>query len=225
MNAKNSTTVVLAVALFVCMRGPAFAFQDDSIRLVATQSENAPTAQAAPNHPSTAVHEKTDSTNKLNSEEAIAFVQLHQPALIQLLEYLEKKQPTQYQQAIREILKTRQKLANLEKRDRELHEVELALWKLRAELRLLVARRSIVNEQERNALDAQLHKLVEQEMHHDLERMRIEKRRAEQRIAQLDIQIAERNANREAAHAKAVKTWINRSSKPNPKAAKARQND
>ncbi len=224
MSGKNASQIVLAVALFFCMHGSSFAFQDESIRLVATQSEGAP-AQASSSRSAGVSIEKADSTSTLNNEEAIAFVQQHQPALIQLLEYLEKKQPAQYQQAIREILKTKQKLANLEKRDRELHEVELALWKLRAELRLLVAKRSVVNERERNALDAQLHKLVEQEMHHDLERMRIEKRRAEQRIAQLDNQIAERNSNREAAHAKAVKTWINRSSKQNPKAAKNKQND
>ncbi len=71
---------------------------------------------------------------------ALEFVKEHQPELARLLEYLRRKQPRQYQRAIRELARTADRLKLSRERDPRRYELELQAWQVRSRIDLLAAR-------------------------------------------------------------------------------------
>ena len=83
-----------------------------------------------------------DASNKsreLSEQATLEFVRTQQPKLLKLLEFLKKRQPNLYSQALKEMSRSQARLEGLAKRDPELHAIELRLWQVRSELRLLAA--------------------------------------------------------------------------------------
>ncbi len=72
--------------------------------------------------------------------EAIEFVKEHHPELVSLLQLLKAMQQTEYETAIRDIVKSRKRLEVLEKREPATHAIELDGWKLQSKIDLLLAR-------------------------------------------------------------------------------------
>lgn len=75
-----------------------------------------------------------------NESDAIAFVQEHHPELVTLLQSLKVMRQKEYEQAIREIVRTKKRLEAIAKRETELHAMELDAWKLKSKIDLLMAK-------------------------------------------------------------------------------------
>jgi hypothetical protein len=153
----------------------------------------------------------------------LEFVEQHQPSLLKLLRFMKKKQPQQYEQAIKELSRVKQRLANLEKRDAESYVIELELWQVRSKLRMLVAEILVSPQDSQEKLKMQLHGLVQKEVDLDSARLQLEQKRIAQRLAQVQSQLEDRTADRAATLSKAIKTWENRafkSSRPKKQSAK-----
>ncbi len=203
-------TSILALALNVICAGgfscAATPFDDSMDRI-------GPLAQAtAPDLGGNRIAKETSNTTA-DEGSLLEFVELHQPALVKLLKYMKKKQPQQYEQALRELTRVKQRLNSLEKRDAESYAIELELWQVRSKLRMLVAEILASDKSSQEKLRGQLHGLVEKEIDLDLARLQLEQRRIEQRLSSVQSQLDERTSDRAATLSKAIKTWENRAFK------------
>lgn len=103
---------------------------------------------------------KGDSEETIDESPLLEFVEKHQQPLLKLLRFMKKKQPQQYEQALKELARVKQRLTTLEKRDSESHAIELELWQVRSNLRMLVAEILVSEEDSQEKLRKQLHELV-----------------------------------------------------------------
>lgn len=156
---------------------------------------------------------KPPSDETIDEAPLLEFVEKHQQPLLKLLRFMKKKQPQQYEHALKELARVKQRLSTLEKRDSESHAIELALWQVRSNLRMLVAEILVSEKESQEKLKIQLHELVEKEIDLDTARLKLEQNRMEQRLSTVQSQLAERTENREAALNKAIKSWENRAFK------------
>jgi hypothetical protein len=156
---------------------------------------------------------QSDIAESVDETPLLEFVEQHQQPLIKLLRFMKKKQPQQYQQALKELARVKQRLTTLEKRDSESHAIELELWQVRSNLRMLVAEILVSDKDSQQKLKKQLHELVEKEIDLDTARLKLEKQRMEQRLSTVQTQLSERSENRDMVLAKAIKTWENRAFK------------
>jgi hypothetical protein len=193
----------LAVALYVTTLASATDTIADSLGRIGPLAQATNTKNASSNIAS----EPIDETPLLE------FVEKHQPPLLKLLRFMKKKQPQQYQQALKELARVKQRLSTLEKRDSESHAIELELWQVRSNLRMLVAEILVSEKDSQDKLKKQLHELVEKEIDLDTARLKLEQKRMEQRLSSVQAQLAAQTENREAALSKAIKTWENRAFK------------
>ncbi len=204
-------TSILALTLnVICASGFSCATEpfDDSMDRIG------PLAQAtAPDLRGSRIAKEASSTTA-DEGSLLEFVELHQPALVKLLKYMKKKQPQQYEQALRELTRVKQRLNSLEKRDAESYAIELELWQVRSKLRMLVAEILASDKSSQEKLRGQLHGLVEKEIDLDLARLQLEQQRIEQRLSSVQSQLNERTSDRAATLSKAIKTWENRAFKP-----------
>ena len=125
---------------------------------------------------------KTAST-QFDEQPLLEFVEQHQPSLVKLLKYMKRKQPQQYEQALKELTRVKQRLNSLEKRDTESYAIELELWQVRSKLRMLVAEILASDKNSQDKLRTQLRALVEKEIDLDLARLQLEQKRVEQRLS------------------------------------------
>jgi hypothetical protein len=203
---------------------------DDPELAVALQSQPQAIASVALQSPPEAPKDhmatpNVTTNNSLDAEEdaLLEFVEKHQPTLLKLLRFMKKKQPQQFEQALKEVSKTKQRLSILEKRDHELFDIELALWKTRSELRMLVAQLAVSQGEPQGDLKEQLHKLVEWELDLESSKLQAELKRAEQRTDQLKSQIAERKLDIVGTRAKAIKAWEQKAAKQNNRSQKTKE--
>lgn len=78
-------------------------------------------------------------TEQLEAE-AIEFVKENHPELVSLLQLLKAMRQSEYEAAIRDIVKTKKRLDVILKRDLESHGIELESWKLQSKIDLLLAK-------------------------------------------------------------------------------------
>jgi hypothetical protein len=149
----------------------------------------------------------------LDEAQLLGFVEQHQPALLKLLKFMSRKQPTQYAQALKELSRTTLRLNNLEKKDKELYDVELALWKTRSELRMLVAELAVTNEESEQSRFEQLRLLVRTEFDLERSKLNLEQLRAQQRLDQINGQLKVMSTDEDAQFVKALNAWESRITK------------
>ncbi|MDX1927694.1 MAG: hypothetical protein SFV81_14325 [Pirellulaceae bacterium] len=195
--------LALAVVLYVATFASATDPLEDSLGRIGPLAQATNTESTS----SSVANEPIDETPLLE------FVEKHQPPLLKLLRFMKKKQPQQYQQALKELARVKQRLSTLEKRDSESHAIELELWQVRSNLRMLVAEILVSDKDSQEKLKKQLHELVEKEIDLDTARLKLEQKRMEQRLSSVQAQLAAQTENREAALSKAIKTWENRAFK------------
>jgi hypothetical protein len=70
----------------------------------------------------------------------IAFVERNHPELADLLVHLKSSQPEEYEQAVRDLFRTTERLALIQERDPLQYELELAFWTAQSRVRLLAAK-------------------------------------------------------------------------------------
>jgi hypothetical protein len=150
-------------------------------------------------------------------EATLEFVREHQPELAKLLEFLKSKQSDDYREAMAESAKVRQRLQSIKGRDAELYEVELAIWKNAAQLRLLAASLSVKSKKVSDADRARLKELITRENELTIKRLELDKARAESRLAQLSQQLTKRQEQTDNVIAKGLKTWEHRIEKSSGK--------
>ena len=161
----------------------------------------------------TEVANQNETSDSIDESPLLEFVEKNQPSLLKLLRFMKKKQPQQYQHALKELARVKQRLTTLEKRDSESHAIELELWQVRSNLRMLVAEILVSEKDSQEKLKKQLHELVEKEIDLDTARLKLEQKRMEQRLTSVQSQLTERTENREAALSKAIKSWESRAFK------------
>ena len=123
-----------------------------------------------------------------------AFVQEHHPQLASVLAHLEANRPNEYQRALQDLNKHRERVLQWRTRDPERYALELKQWKLQSRAQLLAARLSMANQQE---LEDELRELVREQVATRLEILRREHQRIVQREARLEEQIQQMEENRE----------------------------
>lgn len=163
--------------------------------------------------------------SRSESEAILEFVGQHQPKLLQLLTFLKRKQPEEYQMALREMGRSKQRLENLAQRDQELYSIELELWQTRSRLRLLAAELSVASEEKKAKLEQQLAALVKQELTQNLARLKVQRQRTIKQLEQLDNLIQTRSENQDEQIAKALKVWQVRIAKQSPRKKKNKSNN
>jgi hypothetical protein len=92
---------------------------------------------------------------------ALHFVRKHCPELIPLLDDLKKTSRTAYESQIRETFQVTELLADLQD-DQKRYELELKIWKAENKALVLVARLTSPKEEERKAIEDQLHALAKE---------------------------------------------------------------
>lgn len=98
-------------------------------------------AKALPNQPAKtgAAAKATPTLSPEVEQQVLAFVETHQSELGELLRYLKSKLPREYQRAVHDLDRTRQRLAQTERRDPQRYELELKLWQAQSQAQLLAA--------------------------------------------------------------------------------------
>jgi len=122
-----------------------------------------------------------------NEAAALRFVGQHHGELSSLLQYLKTSSPEEYKRAVRELFRTSEKLAQTKSMDEERYQIELESWKIDSEIRLLAAKLTMGDSDD---LRAKLRQQVARKNKMQIERLELEKRRAEQRIKKMDESIA-----------------------------------
>jgi hypothetical protein len=78
---------------------------------------------------------------------AMAFATRHHGELATLLTALATRNPAQYQNAIRDLYRASERLAQVQERDAERYELDLAEWKINSRIQMLVAKLSMAPSQ------------------------------------------------------------------------------
>ncbi len=186
---------------------------EDSLDRIGPLAQASPSTNSTPEAPSKLDRNQPDPVAALDEAPLLEFVEKHQPELLKLLKFMKKRQPQQYEQALKELSRAKQRLISLEKRDAESYAIELELWQVRSELRMLVAEILASPKDTQAKLRNQLHLLVEKEHDLDTARLQLEQKRFELRLSNVNTQLDERTENRDTMLAKAIKTWENRAFK------------
>lgn len=127
---------------------------------------------------------------------AISFAQEHHPELAGLLGHLKRNNKRQYERAIRELFRTSERLAQAKERDNARYDLELEIWKVESQIRLLVARLTMSPGDE--AMEDKLRALLMERVDLRIQRQRMERDRLAARVQKLEENIAALEGEREA---------------------------
>ena len=167
-----------------------------------------------PNGPDLQSNQSTKKDAQEGSEDTdkavLDFVKEHQPKLADLLSFLKKKKSKDYNEAMRESRKVRDRLLSIKERDPDMYAVELDIWKNSAQIRLLAAAVSAKSNQLSHDDRARLEELIKYENELTIKRLNLEKARLESRLNQLSQQLTRRQEQADSVQAKSLKVWENR---------------
>ncbi len=117
---------------------------------------------------------------------ALKFVGENHRELAALLKQLKMNSPEEYKRAIRELFRTTEKLAQTKSTDVDRYDLDLEGWKIDSEIRLLAAKLTMGDDEE---LRGKLRKQFAEKNKLQVQRLELEKRRAEQRLKKIDENI------------------------------------
>lgn len=126
---------------------------------------------------------------------AISFVQEHHPELAVLLVPLKRSNSKEYEQAIRELFRTSERLAQAKERDDGRYQLELEIWKIESQIRLLVAR--LTMNPDDMEFQEELRELLVQRVDLRIRRHRLERDRLASRLERLDEVISSLEGERD----------------------------
>lgn len=175
----------------------------------ASEEENAkPASRTATPRTKVEKSGKTPDRDSTREQDVFAFVEENHPKLASLLTYLREKRAAEYRQVMKELTRVQLRLKTLATRDQELHGIELKLWKIRSEQRLIAAEMATGKNQKR--LEEQLRKLVIAEQDKNLERLKLQRNRVEKQLANLQSQIDRQEGSKDEQIEKSLKQWKNK---------------
>ncbi len=193
--------VFLCLPLVVLMLAGELLAQSSSSGSATSQSSKTP-AKGGVTEKLTGVTSSKPRSSGLTPEReaaAMTFVRQHHAELVELLRYLKEQQPTAYEQAVMDLFRASERLAQQQEQNLERYEIDLELWKTESRIELLAARLKMAGRDspEGESLAPQLKSLLEQR--HDLrqERLLFERRKLAERAERLDRQLAAMKENRE----------------------------
>jgi hypothetical protein len=130
------------------------------------------------------------------------FVEMHQSELGELLRYLKSQLPDDYRQAVLELDRTQQRLAQTQRRDEPRYELELKLWQMQSQAQLLAAKIRM-QPSDRESLKTTLKETLQQAQQVKIQLMEREQAKLLERIEKIQANLdrlrenAERNVERE----------------------------
>jgi hypothetical protein len=145
--------------------------------------------------------EKGDNLSDVTEEResaALKFVKTHHRELSELLIYLRENDAKKYQQAIRELYRDSEKLAQVQNRNPGIYQIQLKAWINRSRIQLLVAK---LRMSDTPVLREELHTELVKEKEIQIERLQAEKEVATARLKRIEeslnrIESAEKNFDR-----------------------------
>ncbi len=129
-------------------------------------------------------------------EAAISFAQQQHPELAQLLNRLKSSHPEQYEKALRELDRTRDRLEKQQDKDADRYAILLREWQLDSRVRLLAARITMNSSAE---LEAELRSTLAERHDARLRLLTYDREKSKTRLQKMDEQIAEHVQNREGS--------------------------
>ncbi|UUO07444.1 hypothetical protein M4951_03825 [Blastopirellula sp. J2-11] len=129
----------------------------------------------------------SESEKSRREDWAYALVRKHHPELASLLRSLKRLKPRQYESAIRELSRVSEKLHQIEQRQPERYELELAVWKSKSRIQLLTAQLQMSPDDEE--LRDRLRQVISQQIVSQRQLLEFEKDRVSQRIEFLNAQL------------------------------------
>jgi hypothetical protein len=124
----------------------------------------------------------------------IGFVQRNHAELAELLGYLKTSQPEEYQRAIKEILRTTERINQIQDRDPLQYELEVAVWTAQSRVQLLAARLKMGSTDE---LLKQLREALKTQNETKLSLLKHERQRVSDRLGKIEGDIARYETDRE----------------------------
>ena len=125
---------------------------------------------------------------------ALEFAKTHHPELASLLEQLRDNAPKDFQAAVTDLNRIRERLDRSRKNTPERYELELAEWKLTSRIRLLAARLSMGGD---TSLEDELRDALAERVDLRLKLLQEERDRTQKRLVRLDEQIADQERRAE----------------------------
>lgn len=136
---------------------------------------------------------KPAASDTVDKSEAgvLEFVREHHPELAGLLESLKENRPKEYQKAIRDLTRVRDRLANIN--DKRRYELELAIWKTESRIQLLAARLQMGDKDE---LRDQLREALNEQIDLKVSLLKHERDQARQRLERMETQLQKLDEDR-----------------------------
>jgi hypothetical protein len=150
---------------------PLFADGDGTSRKIAQAGKPMPKAAAQP---------------EVNEGDVLEFVREHHEELADLLDQLKASRPKEYQKAVRDLSRVRERLRLMKTTDDQRYQLELSIWKTETKIQLLAARLSMGDKSE--ARD-QLRQALNEQIDLRLSLLKHEREVAQERVSRLDAQI------------------------------------
>jgi hypothetical protein len=116
----------------------------------------------------------------------LAFLNEHHPELVQVLSNLHSNSPHEYERAIRDLARVRERLLQVKEGDPQRHDLDLQAWVVQSRIHLVVARLAMGDSP---ALRDELRGLLKQQFDLKLEALRHDRQRQAERLRKLDEQI------------------------------------
>lgn len=125
--------------------------------------------------------------------DVLEFVREHHAELADLLQQLKENRPKEYQKAIRDLSRVRERLHTMQKNDSGRYDLELSVWKAETRIQLIAARLQMGDKSElRNELRAALNEQVDLR----LALLKHEREMTKGRLEKLDAQIKKLDSER-----------------------------
>jgi len=162
----------------------------------ADNDKTGPLAQAGPKKSNRPARAKVAPMTPEREAAALDFVREHHPELAGVVQHLKRSRPQEYDRAIRDLVRTVERLATLRDRDDERYKLELRAWKVKSRVQMLAARVSMGKD---TALEAELKKALAEHLDIQLELARRSRAQMQERLDKLDEQIGRLEQSRDQA--------------------------
>ncbi len=160
---------------------------------------------------------KTQAAVVVDEKAAFAFASTHHPELAEILQTLRKANKQQFQTAISELSRDRERVERLSERDSERAALVLQSWKVDSRIRLEMARFTMTQDSER---EARIKELLKERVESRRQLLELDRRRAQLRLAKLDEQLAQQKDTSDkqlAAEWERLKKSVAGQAKPKPR--------
>jgi len=189
-----TTALVIQIAMYTLGRADSPAVNSNVTRVVAQKESN---KSGRPSRPPGKSPRAATVSKELESR-VDAFVKEHQRELFEVLIYLKENLPREYERAVRDLDRTQQRLAQLQKRDAERYALELKLWQAESRAQLLAARIQMQSDGD-DTLQRQLRETLTATHDLRLQLLERERERLADRLRKLDAQIGKLQESRKTA--------------------------